>query len=246
MKIWKGSGPKMDKRGILAQFMLLFTILLISMAIAIFFSSKGETYNFDLGEIQGEVIRGYMEVDSQKFYLENNFEKDAGSVIDGLIVKGGLDEPLLKGGYVLWKKGNTESFPTSWTIIKEELSKSLDKEIGDYDYEIVRKGMKMNISFDSEVSFFSEGEDVMRNFEISYSEPAEGSVEYNFNFDDFLNKAGEIERVSGVCGEDENCWRTSSSVNLVDVRDKLFKLEFTTFGLNGEKTVKVAVDFDPN
>jgi hypothetical protein len=236
----------MDKKGVLAQFMLLFTILLISMAIAIFFNAKSETYNFDLGEVQGEIIRGYMEVDSQKFYLENNFEKDSERVINDIISSGGLDEPILKGGYVLWKKGNTEYFPTSWSVIKDELAKRLVKEVGDYDYEIVRKGAKTNISFESEVSFFSERRSAMKNFEVSYSEPVKGSVEYDFNFDNFLSKAREIERVSGVCGENETCWRTSSSVSLVDVKDKLFKLEFTTLGLDGDKTVKVAVDFDPN
>lgn len=235
----------MDKRGILAQFMLLFTILLISMAIAIFFNIKSETYNFKLGEIQGEVVRGYMEVDSQKFYLENNFDEASRNVVNEIISNGGFDDPVFRGGYVLWKKGNDECFPTSWSFVKEELNKKLTKEIGDYGFEIVRKGVKTNISFDSEVSFFSEGMDERRNFEISYSEPFEGSVEYDFNFDDFLSNAREIERVLDTCGEDEACWRTSSSVNLVEIKDKLFKLEFTTPSLDGVKTVKVAVDFDP-
>ena len=38
----------MDKRGILAQFMLLFTILLISMAIAIFFNIRRDLKFFFL------------------------------------------------------------------------------------------------------------------------------------------------------------------------------------------------------
>jgi hypothetical protein len=181
-----------------------------------------------------------------KYYTYSNLKRFSEESILSFLNNSGVKEPVSRKGYILWKKGNKECFPSDWEKLKEALSDEIENKFNDTAIiSISRKHNNLSIKASVPIFLNSTG----KNYKINYSEAYETSyIIENFNFDDFIRKAGKVEYISNKCNSNKTCWKTEFS-NLEDFKfdgnkDKLFKLEFITSGLEDEVTVKVAIDFE--
>lgn len=235
------------KKGIITQYLLMFTILTIAMSIGLFYHLKDQPYSFDVGEVQQEIIKGYVGVGNAKFYLDEKFDIVFNNSIKKTLNNSGMYGPIIIDNYILWKKGSMECFPKEWNILKENIIFDLKDAFGDYEFEVSRIQGKTVLKLDSDIGHYSEGE----SYKINYSEGFKKKSEVGFVFDDFILKVEAVERISLQCVEDEVCWQTGFNnlgrgYKFIEMKDKLFKFELTTQGLEGEIVVKSAVDFDPD
>jgi len=229
------------KKGVLVQYLLVFTILTISMSIGIFYILKDKDYSFNIGEVQQNVIRGYGNVDESKLYLRENLDLVTENITEAVLKNSGKYNPILIDEYTLWKKGDMECYPDEWNSIKENILLVLKEEVGDYDFEVLKEQENMVVKVNL-VRYFEGGE----NYSVNYTEDVNFSSSVDFIFDDFLFNVDKIREVVEACGDNESCWDTSFVTvgKLVSVEDKLFKFEFTTPGIGEEIIVKAAIDFD--
>jgi hypothetical protein len=229
------------KRGVLMAYVLIFTVLAISVSIGLFFWLQGQKLEFEIGGVQGEVIRSFNDINSEKYYIESNMKKFSEDPINDFLEVPVLDNVIKKDEYILWKQGRKECYPDSW----EKIRKTISFKLGDVSFDFVRKDD--DLSFEARGNIIYESSD--ENYRIEHSEEIdEKYLIENFNFDDFINKVEDIAEIENSCKDNETCWRSKfSSKNgfiFNESRDKLFKFEFITPGLEQDITVKVAVDFE--
>lgn len=235
------------KKGILTQYLLIFTILTVAMSIGLFYHLKDQQYSFNTGEIQRDVIQAYVDVGSAKFYLDTKFDLNFNGSIKEVLNNSGMGNPILIDDYVLWKKGRTECYPNEWNVLKENLILVLKDKFGDYEFEVSRNQGKTSLVLNSDIRYYNE----VNGSKLNYSEDFSKQSEVNFVFDDFILKVDDVKRVADLCGEDKVCWQNQISnlgneYSIIEMKDKLFKFELTTQGLEGQIVVKGAVDFDPD
>tara|TARA_Y100000310_G_C20679445_1_gene815036 strand:+ start:471 stop:1223 length:753 start_codon:yes stop_codon:yes gene_type:complete len=238
---------KMNKKGILMGYVLIFTILAVSLSIALFYNLESQRMDFKIGEVQSNVIKSYYLSNQEKYFLDASLRKESKKSVNELLIGAGINNPIYKSGYVLWKKGNKECFPNSWTKIKDNLIIELENSFdGNKNFDIFREQDNLLFKLDTALLKNISGE----YYDINYSEYYE--TEYlikDFNFDEFISKVDKIEEISNLCNDDETCWQNEFS-NLNDfeleIEDKLFKFEFITPDLDGEIVVKSAIDYDPD
>jgi|APSaa5957512622_1039677.scaffolds.fasta_scaffold21648_2 hypothetical protein len=235
------------KRGILTQYLLIFTILTVAMSIGLFYHLKDQQYSFSIGEVPRDVIQGYVDVGSSKFYLETKFDSAFNDSIKEVLNNSGINGPIIVDDYILWKKGSMECYPNEWNVIKENLILILKDEFGGYNFEISRNQGKTSLILDSDIAHYNE----INGTKINYSEEFTKQGEIEFVFDDFILKVDDVKDVADLCGEDEVCWQNQfnnlgSDYDFIEMKDKLFKFELITQGLEGQIVVKGAVDLDPD
>ena len=191
------------KKGILTQYLLIFTILTVAMSIGLFYHLKDQPYTFSIGEIPRDVIQGYVDVGSSKFYLETKFDSVFNDSIKKVLNNSGMYGPILIDDYVLWKKGSMECYPNEWNIIKENMILILKDEFGGYGFEVSRNQGKTSLVLDSDIAHYNE----INGTRINYSEEFAKQSEIGFVFDDFILKVEDAKDVADLCVVDQVCWQ---------------------------------------
>ncbi len=223
----------MNKRGILMTYVLIFTILAVSLAIGIFYKVESEKFTFEIGEVPTEVIRSYVSLHEEEYFLESQMKVKSREKINELLLNGGLKNPIKNGDYVLWKK-DKECFPNDWDNLKEILVSELEYDVSRGENSlIVTAGIPLNVSFEGD-SYDLESK---KNFNKEY-------IIEGFNFDDFIGKVDKIKEVVDDCNNDESCWNSNLDGFSYEKEGNLFKVSFTTQDLEGNLQVKVGVDFE--
>ena len=211
----------MNKRGILMTYVLIFTILAVSLAIGIFYKVESEKFTFEIGEVPTEVIRSYVSLHEEEYFLESQMKVKSREKINELLLNGG------------WKK-DKECFPNDWDNLKEILVSELEYDVSRGENSlIVTAGIPLNVSFEGD-SYDLESK---KNFNKEY-------IIEGFNFDDFIGKVDKIKEVVDDCNNDESCWNSNLDGFSYEKEGNLFKVSFTTQDLEGNLQVKVGVDFE--
>jgi len=234
---------KMNKKGILMPYVLIFTILSISVSIGLMFWIEGSKTEFNIGETQEKIISTYVDSMSDKYFSKNTLKNNGEDSISKILKNTGIKNPIFKDSYILWKKGNKECFPNDWIILKNVLIDDLTENNSNFEVFRTSEGIKLK------GILYVNGNFEDQNYKINYSEVYETEILIeDFNFDDFITKVDKIEEISNLCSENKICWQNEfSNLNdfyLVKIDDKLFKFEFITPGLDGNITVKSAVDYE--
>jgi hypothetical protein len=233
-----------NKKGVLAQYLLIFTILITAISIGVFYNLKDQQYTFSLGEVESEIIQSYISVSEEKYYLGNTFEVSSREVINEVLRKSGIYDYTLIDDYVLWKEGGVECFINDWEKLKNSISLFLGDEFGDYEFLVSRVQGQTYIKLDAGVNYYKNGS----YYKINYSESFEDNLELDFVFDDFLSKVESVKEVTNNCLDDSSCWISEfyslDGFTFIEKNGKLFKFEFVTPGLGEEVAVKGAINFE--
>ena len=225
---------KMNKKGILMPYVLIFTILSISVSIGLMFWIEGSKTEFNIGETQEKIISTYVDSMSDKYFFKNTLKNNGEDSISKILKNTGIKNPIFKDSYILWKKGNKECFPNDWDNLKEILVSELEYDVSRGENSlIVTAGIPLNVSFEGD-SYDLESK---KNFNKEY-------IIEGFNFDDFIGKVDKIKEVVDDCNNDESCWNSNLDGFSYEKEGNLFKVSFTTQDLEGNLQVKVGVDFE--
>ena len=225
----------MNKRGILMVYVLIFTILAITLSFSVLFKMEDEKHSFEIGEVPTEVVKSYFLINEEKYLLQSQMEKNTEKSIDNILNNAGLENPVYSGEYVLWKK-DIECFPNDWDELKETISKGLGE-----GYSVIRtdEGLIIEAKFDVIKSLEGKGYELTSSGSFEEHYLIEG-----FNFDSFISKVDKIKSVVDECGELESCWNSEASGFDYKKEGNLFKISFTTQGLEEEMLIKVGIDFE--
>jgi len=223
----------MNKRGILMTYVLIFTILSISLAIGIFYRVESQKHTFEIGEVPSKVVKSYILVHEEEYFLENQMKVKSRERVSKLLENAGLKNPVKNGDYVLWKK-DKECFPNDWDSLKSLL-------IEDLGYDVSRGSNSLIVKANIPLSQSFKGEGYSLNYSKTFDK--EYIIE-GFNFDDFVSKADKLKQVVDECSNLESCWDSNLDGFSYKKEGNLFKVSFTTQGLEGKLVIKVGIDFE--
>ena len=85
-------------------YVLIFTVLSISVAIGVFYMVEKDKHTFEIGEVPSKVIKSYISVYEEGYLLESQLKEKSVSSINKTLNNAGLKDPIYNGEYVLWKK----------------------------------------------------------------------------------------------------------------------------------------------
>jgi len=225
----------MNKRGILMVYVLIFTILAVSLALTILFKIENQKYTFEIGEVPTKVIRSYVLANEEEYFLKSQLEEKSKESIINLLNNAGLENPVYSGEYILWKK-DIECFPNDWNKLKSIIISDLGA-----GYDIFRNDEGLIV--EAKFPIVKKEEDETYNL-VYTKEFNENYVIEGFNFDEFISKVDKIKSVVDECGNLESCWESKSSGFNYKKEGNLFKISFTTQSLEKEISIKIGIDFE--
>ena len=214
-------------------YVLIFTILAVSLALTILFKIENQKYSFEIGEVPTQVIRNYVLANEEEYFLKSQLEEKSEESVMKILNNAGLENPVFVGEYILWKK-DIECFPNDWDSLKSLL-------IEDLGYDVSRGSNSLIVKANIPLSQSFKGEGYSLNYSKTFDK--EYIIE-GFNFDDFVSKADKLKQVVDECSNLESCWDSNLDGFSYKKEGNLFKVSFTTQGLEGKLVIKVGIDFE--
>jgi len=225
----------MNKRGILMVYVLIFTIIAVSLALTILFKIENQKYSFEIGEVPTQVIRNYVLANEEEYFLKSQLEEKSEESVMKILNNAGLENPVFVGEYILWKK-DIECFPNDWDKLKSIIISDLGE-----GYDVSREEDRLVVSANFPIIKQVEEE----TYNLVYTkEFKENHVIEDFNFDKFISKVDKIKSVVDECGSLESCWNSESSGFSYKKEGNLFKISFTTPSLEEDILIKIGIDFE--